>query len=219
MFLKKLTMSKYGDLPFSLGMFKEIECTEMMYYLYLPIKMAGSMIFKVETRLDPFEKLIGAANCDFVGLRGLDALKHSYVYVSAKRLFQSPGHSFNRPGWHSDGFMTDDVNYIWCDRDPTLFNKSQYALTEHHEYSLSEMDIQSLKENDVHYKPKEFLRLTQFNIHRVADVTEASVRTFFKLSFSKEKYNLKGNSINPHFEYDWRFEERHQERNHTVKMM
>lgn len=210
-------MKYYGELPKSLGI-REIQLTEMMYYLYLPIKMKGKHNPKIEDRImEPFGKLIGEINCDFIGEYGLDRYVNSYIYVSAKRLYQSPGHSFNRPGYHSDGFLSDDINYIWCNIDPTVFNTSKYALTEHHEYSLTEMDQQSLKENEYRFHPKELLRLDQYNIHRVADVEKPSVRTFFKLSFSLDRYNLEGNSRNFLFDYNWDYKEREEIRNHPVK--
>lgn len=40
-----------------------------------------------------------------------------------------PNCSFNRMGYHSDGFLTDDINYIWCDNNPTIFNISAFNLT------------------------------------------------------------------------------------------
>ena len=38
-------------------------------------------------------------------------------------------------------------------------------------------------------------------------------RTFFKLSFSKDKYDLKGNSHNYLFDYNWEMRERKENRN------
>lgn len=206
----------YGELPVLLGE-HIVKCDEMLFYQYLPIKLASMQTPILEKRLMPFYEMIGVCLCDFVAKDGLNRYMESYVYLTAKHLFQAPGCSFNRPGYHSDGFMTDDINYIWCDRDPTVFNKSQYALTMHHEYSLSEMDQQSLKKNEVRYKPNELLRLNQFNIHKVADVEKPSMRTFFKLSFSKEKYNLIGNSHNYDIDYEWEMKAREEIRNHPIK--
>ena len=207
---------KYGDLPLSLGIHK-IQCSEMMFYQYLPIKMAGATYLKIEPRLEVFKEIIGISCCDFIGRNGLDYYVSSYVYLTAKYLYQQAGYSFNRLGYHSDGFMTDDINYIWCDKDPTVFNTSQYALTQHHEFSLTEMDLQSLQEKEVRYAEYELLRLDQFNIHKVADVKTAGMRAFFKLSISKERYNLIGNSHNYELEYSWEMHPREETRNHPVK--
>jgi hypothetical protein len=206
---------KYGDLPVSMGLY-EVNCPEMMFYQDLPIKMAGETQLTMEDRLKVFEQIIGVCYCDFIGVFGLDMYVSNYVYVTAKRLYQAPGCPFNRPGYHSDGFLTDDINYIWCDSNPTVFNKSSYALTMHHEYSLSEMDQQSLAENEVKYKINELLRLNQFNIHKVGDIT-IGMRTFLKVSFSSKKYNLIGNSRNHLINYQWEMKARQKTRNHPIK--
>ena len=67
--------------------------------------------------------------------------RENYVYLTAKTLWVSPENPGNRPGWHSDGFMTDDLNYVWSDRDGTLFWEPAETcdFTQDHELSLAEM--------------------------------------------------------------------------------
>jgi hypothetical protein len=207
---------KYGELPLSLGIV-DTTCEEMMFYQYLPVKLRGKYEVVREPRLAPFDGLIGKCSCDYIGVFGLNSFVDAFAYLTVKHLYQPAGVSFNRMGYHSDGFMTDDINYIWSNRDPTVFNTSQYALTMHHEYSLSEMDQQSMTEKEVHFQNKELLRLNQFNIHKVADVTTAGMRTFFKMSFSKDKYNLIGNAHNHNLNYKWEMQPRAETRNHPIK--
>lgn len=202
----------YGELPKELGVIK-VDCREMMFYQYLPIKLKGEVQPIVEKRLSCFNDLIGAVCCDYIGEFGLDNYVDSYVYLTAKYRYQIPGCSFNRLGWHSDGFLTEDINYIWCDKNPTVFNKSQFNLTLDDVISMKEMDEQALLENDVTYLENQILRLNQFNIHRVADVLEGGFRTFVKVSMSKDKYNLVGNSHNYELDYDWKMVERKESRN------
>lgn len=40
------------------------------------------------------------------------------------------------------------------------------------------------------------LRLNQFVIHKVVDIEKSSMRHFVKVSFGRDKYDLKGNSQN-----------------------
>lgn len=202
----------YGDLPKEVGMFS-VECREMMFYQYLPIKMIGDTKPVYEDRLRCFDELVGAICCDYVGEFGLDNYVNSYVYITAKSLYQSSNCPFNRAGWHSDGFMTDDINYIWCDKNPTVFNKSFFDLTMDDKKSLEEMDSQALPSNDVSYKENQLLRLNQFNIHRVAPIQLEGVRTFLKVSFSKDRYDLIGNSHNYLLNYNWDMRPRQQDRN------
>jgi hypothetical protein len=203
---------RYGELPKELGIF-EIEAKEMMFYQYLPIKMLNETQLIYEQRLKCFDALVGAICCDYIGEFGLDNYVNSYVYLTVKHLYQMPNCSFNRTGWHSDGFLTDDINYIWCDKYPTIFNSSEFKLTMDDSISLKEMDQQAYWENDVVYKENQLLRLNQFNIHKVAPVTEGGMRTFLKISFSKDKYDLVGNSHNYLLDYNWEMKERKQERN------
>lgn len=203
---------KYGDLPKSLGI-HEAKCSEMLFYQYLPIKLAGAIVPVFEERIIPFSNLIGVCNCDYIADYGLSSYVNSHIYLTVKHMYVSPNCSFNRPGWHSDGFMSNDINYVWCDKYPTTFNSSCFELTEDHDLSLVEMESQALPVNDVLYNEMELLRLDQYNIHKVSEVEKPGMRTFFKLSFSSDMYNLIGNSKNYLIDYDWDMKQRKEERN------
>lgn len=203
---------RYGELPKELCIF-EVKPKEMMFYQYLPIKLIDQTQPVYEPRLKCFDSLVGAICCDYIGDFGLDNYVSSYVYLTAKYLYQMPNYSFNRMGWHSDGFMTDDINYIWSDKYPTIFNMSDFNLTLDDVISMEEMEQQAMSYNDVFYKENQLLRLNQFNIHKVAPVTKAGMRAFLKISFSKDKYDLVGNAHNYLLNYDWEMKERKEERN------
>ena len=203
---------RYGELPKPLGIF-EVECNEMMFYQYMPIKLIEQTQPIYEERLRCFDKLIGAICCDYIGEFGLDNYVNSYVYLTAKHLYQMPNCSFNRTGWHSDGFLTDDINYIWSDKYPTIFNRTEFHLPLDDLLSLEEMEKQAMPFHDVKYKENQLLRLNQYNIHKVAPITEIGMRTFLKLSFSKDKYDLIGNSHNYLIDYNWEMKNRKEHRN------
>lgn len=203
---------KYGDLPTIIGDI-EIDVPEMMFYQYLPIKLKGETSLAVEERLSCFNKIIGIICCDFIGEFGLDRFVSSYIYLTAKHLYQTPNNSFNRDGWHSDGFMTNDINYIWSNKFPTIFNKSDFILSLNDSISLEEMKNQALIENNVYYKENQIIRLNQFNIHKVAPIEYPSLRSFIKVSISHDKYDLKGNSHNHLLTYKWDMKPRKNERN------
>jgi hypothetical protein len=202
----------YGAMPKMLGRYA-VACKEMMAFQYLPIKLAGGTTITREQRVAPFDALIGAACCDFVAERGLGRFVESYVYLTAKHLFQGPGGTFNRPGWHCDGFMTDDVNYIWSSRSPTIFNGSDFALTMHDQISMREMAEQAEPNYDFDYGDGALIGIDQYVVHRVQEPSEVELRTFFKLSISRDKYDLEGNSKNYMLDYDWPMRPRSVERN------
>lgn len=202
---------KYGLLPKELGLF-DIKPKEMFFYQYLPIKLNNEIQPIIEDRLKCFEEILGVICCDFIGQFGLDRYNDSYIYLTAKNLYQKENCGFNRNGWHSDGFLTDDINYIWSDTQPTIFNFSDFQISNNDVDSIIEMTKQADPNNDVIYPNKTLLRLNQFNIHRVGEINKG-MRCFLKVSFSRDKYDLIGNSHNYLLDYDWEMKERKEERN------
>lgn len=207
----------YGDKPKDLGVI-DIDCHEMMFYQYLPIKLEKQIHPKIEDRLKCFEPLIGAACCDFIADFGLIKYTECYVYLTAKHMFQGGSNSFNRMGYHSDGFMTDDINYLWSNSSPTIFNISRFNLTQDDIISMDEMEIQAKKENEFQYPEKSLLRLNQFVIHKVNPVQKEGIRTFVKISFSNDKYDLIGNAHNYLLDYNWNMRNRKNTRNIPQKL-
>lgn len=203
---------RYGEMPKTLGQYK-VDCKEMMFYQDMPVKMKDGLIVWLEPRLFCFEEIVRACYADYIEDFGKEKYKSCYMYVSAKYLFQPKGHSFNRPGWHCDGFMTDDINYIWSDYYPTIFNDSEFNLTMDDRLSLNEMAEQANPLRNRIHDLGMLLRLNQYNVHKVAEVTQAGMRTFLKVSFSKDRYDLIGNSHNYNFSYEWPMKPRAIERN------
>jgi hypothetical protein len=208
----KLINMKYGDLPTVICPI-DVDCKEMMFYQYLPIKLIGESNILYENRLLVFHPIIQKIVENYLNEFGILELMNSYIYLTVKHQYQVPHTSFNRLGYHSDGFLTDDINYIWSDKFPTVFNTSDFNLTLDDKISLGEMEQQALKENEVRYPDSTILRLNQFNIHRVGENTTGGMRTFVKVSFSKDKYDLVGNSHNYELDYDWEMKERVEDRN------
>ncbi len=128
-------------------------------------------------------------------------------------MYQVNGCSFNRKGYHSDGFLTNDINYVWCDKNPTVFNYSPFKLTLDDTISMKEMEEQANEEAIEIYPENSLLRLDQYNIHKVSENKGLVLRTFVKVSFSTDKYDLKGNSKNHLLDYNWNMRDRKKERN------
>lgn len=205
-------MSRYGEAPKQCGKFV-CEAHEMMFYQDMPIKMPGEYRVATEPRLSIFDKLCGAAAGLFIGEYGLDRYMSGHAYISAKRLFQTRECTFNRQGWHSDGFGSDDINFIWYDKTPTVFNLSEFDLPNDDVESMAAMNAQALQHNDVTYESGTLLRLNQFCIHRLALPEAPEIRTFVKVTFSKDKFDLEGNAKNYTLHYDWPMRKRGLARN------
>lgn len=195
--------TKYGQLPEPLGKF-EIDLPEYMYILYMPIRFPKGD-YVIPSQLEAIKPL-------------LEEVRYSdkdYVYVTVKHMIHGVGSSFNRDGWHSDGYMSDDVNYVWCSNESTHFTEvtvDSSSLVGDHTKDLLKLNelVAHQSQPVVQYPEKTLLRLDQYNIHR-APINKNSTeveRTFIKISVSPDKYNLKGNSRNPLLNYSWDMKER-----------
>ena len=106
----------YGAEPHDFGRIDLESDEEMMLYQYLPICIDNTIC--IPERLRWIEPLLEHVQIGY----------GDYVYLTAKRLYATPENKGNRGGWHSDGFMTNDVNYIWYDSMPTEFAVQKFSL-------------------------------------------------------------------------------------------
>jgi hypothetical protein len=111
--------------------------------------------------------------------------------------------------------MTDDLNYIWSDTKGTLFWEpaAPTQFVQDHVASLDEMEAAAERGPFRVYPDKHVLRLDQSVIHRVADFDGAGMRTFVKVSVSRNQYRLAGNSINHGLDLNWSYDDRKTIRN------
>jgi hypothetical protein len=197
--MTKLTPAIYGAAPVDLGRF-DLDTSEMMFWLYLPIKVPGQFQPTVPPQLANHMPIVQAVFQDLSYERWVA----SYVYLSVKITHVTPDAPGNRPGWHSDGFLTDDLNYIWADRNPTEFfvTDRPFKVSEDHAESLVDLETiadspwKKFNDRTEHAKVNHLYRLDQTNIHRVSVNVESGKRAFIKVSVSDKPYAQIGNSIN-----------------------
>ena len=206
----QMTDAIYGAPPVDLGLI-DLSPVEMMFWMYCPIKLPGAGTV-LPANLEQFCPLIIAAMTDCA-----ERWTESYAYITAKTLFATPENPGNRPGWHSDGFLTDDLNYIWADANPTIFWEPdiRFRFPADHNASLAQMAAVADIHPDEHrtYPVKHLLRLDQTVLHKVDTKITPGLRTFVKISVSRHRYALRGNSINHHLAPDWTYQARQTERN------
>lgn len=196
---------RYGSEPVQLALV-ELAPSEMCLTQYMPIIMPDcGPVPRIPYGLQWVLPLM-----EFIQFSAKD-----YVYLTAKHMWVTPENMGNRAGWHTDGFGTNDINYAWCDRDPTEFCIQDFNLTDDCDLSLSEMEEQARPECIVTYPENMLLRLDQFNVHRVPVHAHAGWRTFVRFSVSPDRYDLHGNAHNPLFDYNWEMQPRKALRNHT----
>src|SRR5690606_32431237 len=95
----------------------------------------------------------------------------------------------------------------------------EFELVQDHEKSIEQMNRLFYHSESLKCKTNGIYRLDETVIHRCgySISKEAVLRHFVKVSFSKEKYNLKGNSHNYLLDYNWEMKERSNSRNHPSK--
>ncbi len=186
-------MLKQYNAPTALGEFK-LDCPEFMYVQYMPIVIPRKDLGQKAPRTLEIPQ-----NLEWIWdlICEISITSEDYVYVTAKHMWVEAGCNPNRPGWHIDGFGTDDVNYIWYSSSPTEFCVQEFDLSDDDSESMIQMSEQVNENNIVTYPNNTLLKLDNTVVHRVG------FRTFVKISVSKSQYRLKGNAHNYLFDYNW----------------
>jgi hypothetical protein len=201
----------YGDLPEDLGLI-DLSPVEMLFWLYCPV-MTPTSLLTLPPNLAHFRPIVEAV----LDREGNDA-DGCYIYLTAKTLWLAENGAANRPGWHADGFGTDDRNYIWYDRAPTeFFGGTPFELGDDCADAMAEMERRAVSCGErwhLTYPAKHLLRLTPSVVHRVPERFPEGMRTFVKVSVSRDRYNLAGNSVNHALGETWPMLARAAERNH-----
>lgn len=209
-------MSWAGCAPIDCGVV-DIAPKEMMFWLYCPISIPGESRYLLPENLGPFAEIVSEVKAKFP-----DSFRRNYVYLTAKTLWVSGDYIGNRPGWHIDGYGTEDLNYIWADRAPTEFLIGAWDLSDDCNLSMAQMEAisrepKTYKAQKQTYPDKTLLLLDSSVIHRSPAKFEPGMRTFVKVSLSPDRYDLKGNSINHRLpETHWPLVDRQVIRNHPA---
>lgn len=201
--------SYYGQEPEIIAQNIVLYPSEMCFVQYLPIKMSKKEGLGVDHRVPENLKWTQPL---------IDIVKpfieeQHYVYLTAKYLYVLPNNMGNRAGWHCDGFLTSDINYIWTDNFDTHFAIQHFDLSQDCDLSIEQMNKQVYPHNIVTYGVNNLIKLDQYNVHR-SPVEGQAMRAFVKISVSEERYNLQGNAHNYLFDYLWDMKIRSEKRNH-----
>lgn len=194
--------------PVSVDDFQSIEFTEFMHYQYLPVWMHDHWQNPVQFFATPpnvrfLTPLLYAAAKDYTA--NYELLDGHYVYLTARHGFATPGNPLNRPGWHCDGFGTDDINYVWWSGPGTRFAVQNFGnISDDHFKSLDQFEARVLPSCVYTPEEKNLYRLDPTIVHSTPEIEPPGcMRSFVKISISKHKYNLVGNSHNYMLDYDW----------------
>lgn len=192
----------------------DTKATEMCFVQYMPVALPYDDFMYIPQNLKWTEDIIYEASSNAEDRELVESFSN-YIYLTVKHLWVDDSNPGNRKGWHIDGYMSDDQNYIWCDRNPTEYIPSldSYEFSKDHEKSMEEMD-RIAKLGTVHEIPLKTVVNMERTVHRVKEDILPGMRTFVKVTFSKHKYNLEGNARNPLLDLNWKMYPRKESRNH-----
>lgn len=212
----------YGQPPVRLGHHGDIDLKEVMYYLYLPIMMYGEgpPHMRLPDNVRCIAPLVLAAATRVSELRPPEINKppFKYVYLSARKGWATADNPLNRPGWHCDGFGTDDLNYVWWKGPGTRFAVQKFGdISDNHQVSLFQFENRAVEKDALH-PPEGFLyEINPYCVHATPIIEIPCWRQYVKISFSNHRYNLENNSHNYLFDYEWPLHSREMTRNDTDK--
>ncbi len=133
----------------------------------------------------------------------------------------TPDNPLNRPGWHCDGFGTNDMNYVWWNGPGTRFTLAEFHdVSSDHVRSMQQFDEQAERDPRHVYSPPvgNLYALTPSVVHATPIIgAPGCMRQYVKVSLSDERYNLENNSHSYMFDYDWPLHSRDAVRNDPHK--
>lgn len=206
---------KIGREPVYCGQF-EFDLSEVMYYLYIPVVM-GREWRRIELphNLRCLSPMIAASRHRAEQLYGWEP---KYAYVSARKGWATKDNPLNRPGWHIDGYGSNDLNFVWWAGDGTRFAIQDFEdISLDHNVSLKQFEEQLDTTKIKTYPEKGLYMIDQTIVHSTPDVQVPHMRQYVKISLSEHTYNLENNSHNYGFQYNWKMHTREEVRNDPIK--
>ena len=203
------------------GVIADYDVSKLEYcnVVYMCIKQAGCSEYRIP---DNLESLINQVISDIYKLNEKlyedDWTK--YCYLTIKKMYVQPNTLGNREGFHIDGFKSDQDNFIWsdCAETPTEVAIGNFLLSNDHDKSLVEMDAQATKWFKYQLSPNMLYEMDQNCVHRPTknNTNKSVLRTFIKITYSKELFNCYGNAWNYKLPNIKPNKDRNEHRNHSV---
>lgn len=209
----------HSTIPKGINAEYDVESLEFCNVVYMCIKQAGISEYSIP---DNLKELVDSVISDIYTLSPelYDNDWTKYCYLTIKKMYVQPNSFGNREGFHIDGFLSDQENFIWsdCEATPTEVSIGKFELSNNHETSLTEMMVQASYNFTEQLKSFNLYDMNQSIVHRPTKNlnNEAILRTFIKVTYSKELFNCVGNAWNYKLPHIKPTVKRNQSRNHTV---
>lgn len=182
--------------------------------LDLPIKMKGSNEYRVPEELAQFAEVIQKVIDHEHAMMSEEKLEKYYAYVTIDQGWVDPGTTQRKPGCHVDGFQGSRIHdktsinhsYVVSDSTPTVFYSQSFDFDhlsdETHDF-FKEMDRLADDSFAIRPEPYQVALMDAYTVHRADVVSQAGYRTFLRISYDVKEFDRLGNTVNPHFDYEW----------------
>lgn len=187
-----------------------------MRVLDMPIYMPGQG-WAIPKALEQFREVIQKAVDNERSIN--PDIENDYIYITIDQKPIEPNKTQRRYGFHGDAFITSantdmedeiitDNTYVISDGLSSEFSAGPFDLNgiepEDDEAVLKRFQETAERIGSVVYPPYTLLKLTPYDIHTpsINKTDQTMNRTFVKIAFSRERYNMLGNTMNPLLNYD-----------------
>lgn len=192
-----------GNDPTDLGTLTIEGWDEFCFVQDMPVKLAGEPAVRVPHALSFASTFVAMVHAYLFEKYGDGWVNLRYLYLCAKHTIVDRGHTQTRPGWHTDGYGSDDLSFLWCDAVPTMFLKQAMRLPEDDELAMERMNALADTDNLERGLINRVYGMDDTVIHAPSQAHYVQPRRFLKLSVSRYPYNLAGNARNPLLPTPW----------------
>ena len=210
----KKNLPKYIGSIKNKDLFSKRNPNSYIWSLNMPIKMPHSEV-KIPKLYNQFSEFLGRVFRNEIKTNPYYDKFYAYLTIDQRKV--RPFTSQRRSDWHSDSVRNiktdntyDESIYICYDNLPTVFTDAKLDFnklpTLKSNRILSDFINKSCTQSD-HFLHDNYsiLHFDPYSLHR-ENINNDSVninRTYVKVTFSKDQYNIEGNCHNYYFNYEW----------------
>ena len=203
------------------GVILDLPVNDLEYcnIVYMCIKQKGNYEYCIP---ENFEKVVEPIITSIYQISDdvWNDVRNMNCYITIKKMYVQPNTSGNRDGWHIDGFLGNQYDFVWSDHlaTPTEVAVGDFELTPDHELSITEMYQQSVRAFNIPLDVGKLYYMGEQCVHRPTTnkTSKPVLRTFIKVTFTYDDFNAIGNAWNyklPHVKPN---KQRNECRNHGV---
>lgn len=180
-----------------------------------PIKFPGSAEYRIPRELLQFDELIAKIASFEHSINPFTTQYYAYLTVDQGVIYKGKAHRA-RGKIRANGFQGARIHpkrpiarsYIAYDRVPQRFYCQSFktaGLKESRDDFFAVFDRQADDRNGMEPDRYSIIACNAYSLHRDTYLPYDCFRTYFRLTFDTIKYDRLGNTVNPMFDYNWKW--------------